>query len=329
MTAGRVVLFVEASGQPALPHAAALQTAAHGARIISLSHCEPALKALTATDAECKLSNLVAIVSNTADSDLFRAARLHHPTCSTVLLTAKPMHIYAESLGGEDTALIDHVIAQTSEAWTIEELRVTLQKLLRSDYFGIEKHLSPETPIITRKITTSRDRDTCDQEVQKWAESCGLGKNTARLAYGITEELVMNAVFDAPIAGGRTQYETLERTTARDLLPDEHATLRYGCDNHLLAISIEDPFGAFQRDKWWQYARKILKRHDTESLIDTKKGGAGLGLFKMLYSSHGVVCNVDPGKRTEVIVLIDLTQPIRDFSQMPRSIHYFNSQMRP
>ena len=70
---------------------------------------------------------------------------------------------------------------------------------------------------------------------------------------------------------------------------------------------------------------KIIPEFEDRQLIDTKKGGAGLGLFKMLYSSHSVVCNVDPGKTTEVIVLISLIHPVRDFVHLPRSIHYFNT----
>jgi hypothetical protein len=136
----------------------------------------------------------------------------------------------------------------------------------------------------------------------------------------------MNAIYDAPVAGGRTHYDNIERTIHRDLATDEHSFLRYGTDGKTLALSIQDPFGAFKRDKWWQYTRKILKRDDADGLIDTKKGGAGLGIFKMLYSSHGVICNVNPGKMTEVIVLIDLVHPVRDFGVMPRSIHYFSSQ---
>jgi hypothetical protein len=161
--------------------------------------------------------------------------------------------------------------------------------------------------------------------VQDWVEACGIGKNIGRLAYGICEELLMNAVYDAPIAGGRKHYEQYERYESRYLAPDEWATLKYGVDGRIFAISITDPFGAFVREKWFSYLRKALKRDDSDTLIDTKKNGAGLGLFKMLYSSHGVVCNVDPGKITEVIILISLNQPVRDFVHMPRSIHYFST----
>ena len=38
--------------------------------------------------------------------------------------------------------------------------------------------------------------------------------------------------------------------------------------------------------------KKLSMSRDSDDLIDTKKGGAGLGFFKILYSSHALICNV-------------------------------------
>lgn len=321
-TTSGIALFVDCAGFCALPPAATIHISSQGLRPVIVTGLDPAMHLLKNLAAD-RSEVLKILVSNAPDFELFETLRTLHPDAKAVLVTGESMHKYAESLQHQDMNLIDHVIANTHPDWTTDELRVTLQKIIRQDFFGIEKYLLINTPIHERMITSSKDRETCNAEVQQWIDACGQSKSIGRLAFGIAEELVMNAVYDAPVAGGRHHYDHLERHQGRDLAPDEYAKLRYGSDGQTIAISIVDPFGAFGRDKWWHYARKILKRDDTETLIDKKKGGAGLGLFKMLYSSHGVVCNVEPGKKTEVIVLMDLRQPLRDFSQMPRSIHYF------
>lgn len=321
-TTSGVALFADCAGYCALPAATALHISSAGLRPVIVAGLEPALQLLKNFAAD-RSEPLKVLVSNAPDFELFDTLRALHPDAKAILVTGESMHKYVESLKHDDMRLVDHVIANTHPDWTTDELRVTLQKIIRKDYFGLEKYLIADTLIHERTITSSKDRETCNIQVQQWIDSCGQSKSIGRLAFGIAEELVMNAIYDAPVAGGRHHYDKLERHEARDLAPDEYAKLRYGCDGQTIAISIVDPFGAFSRDKWWQYARKVLKREDTDTLIDKKKGGAGLGLFKMLYSSHGVVCNVEPGKKTEVIVLIDLRQSLRDFSQMPRSIHYF------
>lgn len=324
-TTSGVVIFVDTPGLRSLPPAAALHIAAAGLRPVVVSGKEQALQ-LVETLASDRQETLRFLVTNSPDFELFEATRKGHPDAITILVAGESIDKYAKSLKNQDHVLLDHVIANTHVDWVTDELRVTLQKLIRKDYFGIEKYLTLNTPIHERTITSSRDREAFNAEVQQWIETNGQSKSIGRLAFGITEELIMNVVYDAPVAGGRLHYEKLERHEARDLAPDEYAKLRYGSDGSTIAISTVDPFGAFEHEKWLYYTRKILRRDDTDNLIDTKKGGAGLGLFKMLYSSHGVVCNVEPGKRTEVIVLIDLRHALKDFAQMPRSIHYFRAK---
>lgn len=321
-TASGIVLFIDNPGFRALPPAAALHIAAAGVRPVVVTGHDQAQQLLKNFAANPQ-DPLRFIVTNGPDFDLFAMVRTLHPRAVSILVAGESIDKYSESLQNQDQDLVDHVVANTHIDWTTDDLRVTLQKLIRKDYFGIEKYLVADTPIHERLITSSRDREIYNTEVQQWIDSCGQSKSIGRLAFGITEELIMNAVYDAPVAGGRNHYEKFERHEARDLAKDEYAKLRYGNDGHTVAISSVDPFGAFAHEKWKHYTRKILKRADTDKLIDTKKGGAGLGLFKMLYSSHGVVCNVEPGKRTEVIVLMDLRHPLKDFAQMPRSIHYF------
>ena len=313
------IIFAEIPGRKSLGSAAAIMVAANGWNMICVSGVSQARESLNS------VKNIKAIVTNEPSQELFEAARKSSDQIITILVTDMPIQQYCAALGDNDLLLLDHVVANFDSDWAASDLAITLQKIIRKDLFGIEKYLSPGTTIQTRTIKGSSARDPINKEVQEWAESCGLGKNIARLAYGISEELLMNAIYDAPVAGGRTHYEAMDRHAPRELAPEDWPTLRFGVDDRLFAISITDPFGAFLRERWFTYLRKALKRNDLESLIDTKKGGAGLGLFKMLYSSHGVVCNVDPGKATEVIILISFQHPIRDFIHTPRSIHYFNA----
>jgi hypothetical protein len=313
-----VVLVLEIPGRKPIGAPVPLMVATHGFEPILMSSTGHAIEMIAST------SDLKVLVTNDPNVKIFEAARRRQDLI-TVLVTDLPMKEYAELLCGKDVELLDHIVANLDTDWTATDLGITLRKVLTQDFFGVEKYLSTDCSVQSHTVTGSADRELLNKRVQEWVDSCGVGKNISRLAHGICEELLMNAIYDAPVAGGRTHYEQLERTAKRTLASDEWSTLRLGMDQRLLAISVVDPFGAFLREKWFSYLRKALKRDDTHNLIDTKKGGAGLGLFKMLYSSHGVVCNVDPGRKTEVIVLININIPVRDFIHMPRSIHYFKN----
>jgi len=262
------------------------------------------------------------VVSNVAHPQVFSAARAIGAT--TMLVTDSVMDRYSADLGGKEDQLLDHVIAAIHGAeWLIDELRISIQKILRHDLFGIDKYLMPRTVIHQRSVRESKDREGLNHEVAKFVESLELPQSLIKMAWGMTEELLMNAIYDAPVRDGKFIYAHLPRTTPVSLREDELSTLSWGCDGRHFAISVRDPFGALQQRKLYEYIRKVLRRGSGD-IIDTKEGGAGLGLYKILFSSHAMICNVTPGKCTEVIALVDVELPLRDFSKMPRSIHYFS-----
>lgn len=265
-------------------------------------------------------------VSNAPVHDLFDALRRCHPEGTAILVTDLAMKKYSESLKAREAELIDHIIVNKArENWTVNQLRITLHKLRSKDIFGIEQYLAPHTVIHRELITASKERDRINSKVQKFAEACQLGQQLARVSFGISEELLMNAIFDAPQAAGIERFKDFDQTIPIALEPHEYGELSYGCDGQTLVISSSDPFGALKKVTLLKYLKKVLRREDGEGLIDEKKGGAGLGLFKILYSSHGLVCNVSPGKRTEIMAVIDINDPLRDFSTVARSIHYFSA----
>lgn len=313
------VLFIDTSGQKPLPDASVLRVAGNGAEIMSVTDQKSALAVLSTS------KDLNIVVCNCPDPEIFEAAKALSPAMNTVLVTENTMEQYSRNLGGKEDVLIDHVIANRSPSpWTINELRVTLQKIIRQDIFGIGKYLAPATPIHELTVKGSADRETYNSAVMNFAEENRLGQYMAKLVFGITEELLMNAIYDAPVAGGRHHYGELPRTSAVELAPNEYSKLQYGSDGSVFAIAVADPFGALKREKLFQYLKKVLRRQDSANLIDTKKGGAGLGLFKILYSSHSLICNVEDNKTTEVMALIDVQHQVRDFSKMARSVHYFS-----
>lgn len=313
------LLYVDLQGSKSLPDSAALRVAARGYEFIAVTDPRAAYAAIESA------KNLAVVVSNVADLRIFAAAHDKFPKVKNILLTEETMDQYSKALEGKDSQLLSHIIANRfpQSEWTIHELRATLQKLLTRDIFGIEKYLAPTSQLVELEVKRSDDREYLNNQVMRYADQKGLSQHIGKLAFGITEELLMNAIYDAPVHGGKHRYGHLPRTVPVNLEPNEYAKLSFGCDDIVFAIAVQDPFGSLSRDTVFSYLRKVLRRNDSATLIDEKKGGAGLGLFKILYSCHSMVCNVTPGKTTEVLALIDIRQQLRDFSKMARSIHFF------
>jgi hypothetical protein len=84
-----------------------------------------------------------------------------------------------------------------------------------------------------------------------------------------------------------------------------------------------DYLGGFQRDVFYQYVYKVTHKGDFIDIIDIKKSGAGLGVYKILYHSQSFICNVKPGVKTEIMAFLQTKPCFRDFKKASKSVHFF------
>jgi hypothetical protein len=312
------ILSIDLRGYKALPSGPALRIICEGATLDGVTDAAAALLALNSRKYDI-------LLINGPSHEILAAAKKHHPGIITILITESPMPEYSQQLGNEEHLLVDHVIAgRSEESSVVHELRITIQKLLSKDIFGIAKYLRTDTQIFSFPVSGTHNREDYNRRIMNFVLDCKLGQHMAKSAYGVAEELLMNAIYDAPFASGLPYYAKFNRSQALTLRPEDEGVFSYGCDGRTLAISTSDPFGLLKRDTLMKYLKKVMRRQDSKALIDNKEGGAGLGFFKILYSSHVLVANVEEGKRTEIIALIDIVDQLRDFSKMARSIHYFD-----
>jgi anti-sigma regulatory factor (Ser/Thr protein kinase) len=118
----------------------------------------------------------------------------------------------------------------------------------------------------------------------------------------VADELISNAVHNAPVDA---QGNHIHKNTRRDIeieLDERHAVrLRWGCDARYLALEVNDQFGSLDRD--------TILRALAKTAISDSGAGAGMGISLSYRSCDHLVFNLSPGKRTEIIALIDVRYP--------------------
>ncbi len=182
---------------------------------------------------------------------------------------------------------------------------VVVEKLLRAELFGVDKYL-PEfgVEVATFEVRGAADRDAVVECLGEHVEWLGAGREARGAVASVVDELVTNAVYNAPRDGdGRPCYAALDRRDKVELAPHEYVTVRWGSDGEVLVVSVSDRFGALEEARVRARLGACLGGGDA---IEHKAGGAGLGLFTVLSRSTQLVINVDRGLRTEIIATIDL-----------------------
>lgn len=229
--------------------------------------------------------------------DVSRAAAL------TLVARAEVAHL----VGGDRPDLID-------------QLLVTVQKLVRRDLFGLEKYLAWSATIWERPLTSTGDRPGARAEIAATLTRLGAPARAVRNAVLIADELIANAIHNAPIDGDGVPYlREHRRDVERPLRARERPRLRWGGDGRRVAIEVTDRFGTLRAREVRHHVGKLRAR-DPEIRVDT--AGAGLGLAMTYAASSQLVFNLDPGSLGQAIGVVELTRDDRAPAPVP-SLHLF------
>lgn len=183
-----------------------------------------------------------------------------------------------------------------------EELTITAQKLIRDDLFGVEKYLLWGTELHATTLTRASQRSHVVSDLAEQIRTRGQSARVASMAMLVSDELLSNAVHNAPVDDRGTRYRAdLARDREIELDPRHQVALRWGCDGRYLAIEVTDPFGSLDRE--------TILRALVPSGVKDGSAGAGLGIALAYRSCDHLVFNLAPGRRTEVIALIDIRYP--------------------
>lgn len=219
---------------------------------------------------------------------------------------------------------VRNLIAKNDEPLDPDELIITAEKMLRRDLFGLEKYLLWGVTPYRLEIRDSRRKLDYVREVAEYARKLGCNERVTEMVETVVDELVTNAIYNAPRdADGNPKYAKLSRREAVVLEPQETAILEFACDGEYIAVAQVDPFGALTQDTIVSYLNRCLVKGPQQ--FSDASGGAGIGLFRVFQSLSKFVVNIDPGRKTEVISLIDLRLSIKRFRQLPKSFHIFIS----
>lgn len=180
-------------------------------------------------------------------------------------------------------------------------------RVLAGDIFGLEKHIPWGTQIHSFLVGDYQEKSLCISQISEFAESMSVRRKYRESIEQCLDEMLMNALYDAPVdEQGRPIFSEIPTKTRISLRVEQKVVVQYVCDGKQFAIAVRDSFGTLERSTVLHYLHKCLHG---EQQIDRKTGGAGLGLYLIANSSSGVYFHVLPGVATEAVCTFDLEAP--------------------
>jgi hypothetical protein len=180
---------------------------------------------------------------------------------------------------------------------------VTAQKLLTGDIFGIEKYLPAGTPVHYARLRDFEGRGRAIETVLGYAEQSKMRKQVRAAIGAVCEELLMNALYDAPVdASGRPIFAEIDPHHRRGTRSPRPVSIRYAATDQLFAVAVRDRFGRLSKNTILSYIEKCIQ---SPNQIDRKTYGSGLGLYLVANAAASYVVNVAYGIATEVVCTFD------------------------
>jgi hypothetical protein len=202
-------------------------------------------------------------------------------------------------------------VGDGADTFDDHELVVATIEMLRGSHFGLERHLTWGVNLARRAVQSYDDKRAVVHDLVDYARDLGVRRQVLARVETTADELLMNALYDAPADGGGGRAALQRRGRPGDEpVSAARVEVCYGSDGRRLGLAVQDAFG------------RLRKAHVVEHLVrpgagprvairDAGDGGAGLGLFFVAGAATQLRASVAPGVRTEVVALFDLraTEP--------------------
>lgn len=196
-----------------------------------------------------------------------------------------------------------NVLARDSANFA-QELVVTVEKLLGGEIFGLEKYLCWGSNVIEMELRHTDEKYVALDLLQNYAVNLGLG-GRAQILATVADEMILNAFFHAPLdAAGHRKNAHLHRSTPVIADPDHPVVVRYGSDGARFGVSVTDLYGSLDPTRVAELLCGPLR--ERRRSIDLTRANNELGITTIAESVSHLVFNIERGRRTEVIALLDV-----------------------
>jgi hypothetical protein len=268
--------------------------------------------------AACTSGNSVAFV----DVDLLdglNADAINAPIIA--LLEAKPAETLSETVRLIDTVpWLSHVlsIAMLHSPRGKSHLEMLLNRIANGPDQAM---LGASGRGRTAMLASASRREARFERMREYFGKQGLSERLITTVIDVAEELVMNALYDAPVEAGFFQ-RARQRFEDVNLPPDRACEISYGIEDDTVFIRLRDPFGALSRTRLIE----VLNRCSAESVqLDESRGGAGLGLWRVFQAASTLTITVVPQQLTEVLVGIGIKDGRKGVR--PAAVHMFFTKL--
>lgn len=185
--------------------------------------------------------------------------------------------------------------------------------------FGLENLLKPGTKVQVIQLASSSQKYNAVEAVKAYLLAAKFQTRMATVVANAVDEILMNAMFDAPTDDqGHPILTSTPRSTVLKLEGKNTVEMHVGFDGKYVGISAIDYFGSLDKSKLLSHISKIYVKEEYK--VRANQAGAGIGLATVFRSGGSFLFISESHQQTEVVVFFKKSESFRDFKDQFRFI---------
>jgi hypothetical protein len=167
--------------------------------------------------------------------------------------------------------------------------------------FGLKRYFPEDIAESDLVLTRSGQKRAAVDAIQTFFTKQNVNSRLSALVAQACDEMLMNAIFDAPVLpNGAPQRRGASRDADFELIEREHVHLQMASSDDYVGICVRDQFGSLKKSVLMNFLSRDY--HDKGYVLRKNDPGAGLGLHGIIQSGLSMLFLSKPGLRTEVMV---------------------------
>lgn len=213
--------------------------------------------------------------------------------------------------------------------FTIEATKVysyIIHNILLTNPFESHATGIDDLQIQKTRITNSARKKATLEALSIILEKKTIPKRIASSIIRATDELILNAVYDAPIdQKGKHYKHSLDRALEFDLSRKEEVEIELISTQTFLQISVTDFFGSLEKEDFIPLLAKNFAKQEISGDEDSVRADRGLGLYQILNSGLSLQVVIEEGKRTRMSLVVPWVANVRELRE---SFRFFCLRMK-
>ena len=202
------------------------------------------------------------------------------------------------------------------------ELKSVLKNLFSIGAPGIGRYLDSSAEIRSHNILEYRKKDAIFNEIKDDLRKLNYYEDLAENFLMVTWELLMNAVFDAPVdENGSAKYTDRIHEPNFSLQLTEQVELNYGWNDDSVVVSVKDCFGRIRQAGFIENVSRCIAQGADQ--VRFGPAGAGLGLYLILYQANQIDYYVEKGRVTIATGVIYVSKKRKDVVKRSKTVNFY------